>query len=153
MLSALLAAAALAVAGCGDDEGSDEPGAPPSGDEWRQSVDGYCSDAYQEATALPLPTGIDELGPDAAARAEIVGNVRDSIVAQGQPDDIDSDAVGGYVDELNADIEQLSQISEDAAAGNPDAGTNQLDESAGEAASGLGLENCQALAQAIARTP
>ena len=149
---AALAAAALGIGGCGDDEG-DETGGPPSADEWRESVAGFCSDGYQEATALPLPEQLEQLGPDASARAEILANVRDSIVALGQPDGISSDDVGGYVDELNADIDQLPQIADDAAAGDPDAGQNGLDESAGEAAAGLGLENCRTLAQVVARTP
>lgn len=147
-----IAVTALGVGACGDDEG-DETGGPPSADEWRESVEGYCSDAYQEATALPLPEKLEQLGPDASARAEILGNVRDSIVALGQPDGISSDDVGGYVDELNADIQQLGQIASAAEAGDPDAGTAQLDESAGQAATGLGLEDCAALSQAIARTP
>jgi len=152
LLVAALAAAALGIGGCGDDEG-DETGGPPSADEWRESVAGFCSDGYQEATALPLPEQLEQLGPDASARAEILANVRDSIVALGQPDGISSDDVGGYVDELNADIDQLGQIASAAEAGDPDAGTTQLDESAGQAASELGLDDCAALSQAIARTP
>ena len=145
-----LAAAALLGAGCGNDDGDDTAG-PPGADEWRVSVDGFCSDAIQEATALPLPESLEQLAPDAAARAEIVGNLRDSIVGLGQPDGLGSDEVGGYVDELNADIEQLGQTAEAAAAADPN--VPQLDESAGEAAAALGLEECRALAQAIARTP
>ena len=84
LLVAALAAAALGIGGCGDDEG-DETGGPPSADEWRESVAGFCSDGYQEATALPLPEQLEQLGPDASARAEILANVRDSIVAHETP--------------------------------------------------------------------
>ncbi len=151
ILAVGLALGAIALAGCGDDDGDDDGGGPRSADEWRQSVDGFCSDALQEATALPLPETLEQLGPDASQRAEILGNVRDSILTLGQPEGLTPEEVGGYVDELNADIDQLGQISEAVADGDPN--PPQLDESAGEAASELGLEACPGLAQAIARTP
>lgn len=151
-LAAALAILAVALSACGDDESSDA-GGPLSADEWSERVQGFCSDGYQEATALPLPESVQQLEADAASRAEILANVRDSILTLGQPDGISSEEVGGYVDELNADIDQLAQIASAAEAGDPDAGTTQLDESAGQAASELGLDDCAALSQAIARTP
>lgn len=152
-IAAALISATLIAAGCGDDEGDGSAGGPLSADSWRQRVNGFCADGYQEATALPLPQGADRIGPDAVARAEILANVRDGVLTLGQPDGIDPAAVSGYVDELNADIDQLGEIADGAEAGDPSAGHTQLDESAGEAATALGLDDCAALAQAIARTP
>lgn len=154
LLAATLLAVALIVAsGCGDDSEGD-PGAPLSADEWRDRADQFCSDAYQEATALPLPGSIKEVAPDAAARADIVGNVRDGLLTLGQPDGISSEDVSAYVDDLNADIDQLGQISAAAEDGSltPDL-VAQLDESSGQLAAGLGLDTCASLSQAIARTP
>lgn len=148
--AATLVLATLIGAGCGDDEGDGSTGGPLSSDAWRQRVNGFCGDGYQEATALPLPEGAAQVGPDAIARAEILANVRDSILTLGQPDGIDPGAVSGYIDELNADIDELGEIADAAESG---AGQTQLDESAGEAATELGIDDCAALAQAIARTP
>lgn len=151
-LAAALAILAVALSACGDDESSDA-GGPLSADEWSERVQGFCSDGYQEATALPLPESVQQLEADAASRAEILANVRDSILTLGQPDGISSDDVGGYVDELNADIDQLAQISDAAKSGAVDPSVAQLDESAGQAAGELGLDDCVALAEAVARTP
>ncbi len=151
--AATLVLAALAISGCGDGAGNGSSGGPLSADAWRQRVNGFCGDGYQEATALPLPQSAARVGPDATARAEILASVRDSVLTLGQPDGIDPDAVSGYVDELNADIDQLGAIADAAEAGDPNAGHTQLDESAGQAAVDLGLDDCAALAQAIARTP
>ena len=152
LAAASLAALALLAAGCGDDGGSTSPG-PLGADDWRDRVEQYCSDAYQEATALPLPGHVSQVAEDASARAEILATVRDGVLTLGQPDGIDSGDVSAYVDALNADIEQLGQIADAADDGtiNPEAA--QLDEAAGQAAGAIGLDNCAALSQAIARTP
>lgn len=151
--AAALILASLLTVGCGDDEGDGSVGGPLSADAWRQRVNGFCADGYQEATALPLPQSAAQVGPDAVARAEILANVRDSVLTLGQPDGFDPEAVSGYIDELNADIDQLGEIAEAAEAGDPSAGPTQLDGSMGVAAAELGLDDCAALAETIARTP
>ena len=141
------------LGGCGGGEETGDPGAPLSADEWRERAQGFCSDAYQEATALPLPSSTSEVAVDADSRAEIIGNVRDGLLTLGQPDGISSDDVSAYVDALNADISQLGQVAEDARGGQINPDSSQLDESAGQAAGTLGLDDCVALSEAIARTP
>ena len=69
---------ALAMGGCGGDEGM--PGGPTDPERWRAQVELMCSDGSQEAVALPLPQAPREIGADAEARAEIVTTVRDGIL-------------------------------------------------------------------------
>ncbi|MFN8151561.1 MAG: hypothetical protein U0R24_10620 [Solirubrobacterales bacterium] len=152
LAAALLVAVALLAAGCGDDEES-TAGAPLGADDWRARAEQYCSDAYQEATALPLPGKLSQVAQDASSRAEILATVRDGILTLGQPDGIDSDDVSAYVDALNADIAQLGQIADAAEDGTLTSELAQLDEAAGQAAATIELDNCAALSQAIARTP
>lgn len=151
----MLAAAWLIVAtqgGCGLSE--DNPPEQLSDEEWVGRADGFCSDGIQEATALPLPSRRGDLAADAAQRAEIVTNVRDGLVTLGASDGIDEDAVTLYIGQLSADAQLLEKVSEAASAGGDAQQLNaQLDESAGQAASSLGLADCATFASVIARTP
>jgi hypothetical protein len=152
-----LAAAALATAGllgaCGGDDDGSSPGEPVSEERWRSHAAGLCDAGTQEAVALPLPGNRREVAADARARAEILVNTRDQMMTLPPPEEI-ADEVDAYLGELDADIDLLSQTAE-AARGDGDFREliNQMDESAGQAALELDLEECAAFANAIARTP
>lgn len=144
-IGAAVLTAAIALPACGgDDEGEAEA---LSADDWTARADRYCTDGTQEAIALPLPASSREVGPDAAARAEIVATVRDGLLTLGRPGDIDSEQLDAFLGELETDIGQLEQSAE---AGD---GPVALDESAGVAANEMGLPGCAAFVNAIARTP
>lgn len=137
-------AAALALGACGDD---DETTTPQAGSEaWTADAEAICAEGSDEAIALPLPGSRKQVAADAGARAEILTTARDELAGLDVPEDVDEQALGDYIAELDADIEQLAAIS----AGGP---VEQLDESSGQIASELGLDECAAFANAIARTP
>lgn len=136
------AAAALALlAGCGDDEETTGEGDAAT---WAAEANAICGAAVEEAIALPLPGSAGEVAADATARAGILTAVRDDVAALELPDDVDSGLLDAYIAELDADIGQLEGAERRAP---------QLDESAGQAALELDLDECAALANAIARTP
>lgn len=143
-----LLAAVLALPACGDDE--DAEAGQLSTEVWVARADRFCTDGTQEATALPLPGRPQQVAADAVARAEIVATARDGLLTLGRPEDIDGEDLDAYLAELGADMELLAQIAEGTESGGEYA---QLDESAGLAASELGLAGCAAFANAIARTP
>jgi hypothetical protein len=144
---------AVPLAACGDEEGDvAEALPPPSLEQWQARVDGYCSDGIQEAVALPLPTNSRQLPNDARARAEILITVRDAVLPLARPEG-KQDTVDSWLDELTADAEQLSELAATAAAGGDFLSLEPVDESAGAVALVLGLRECAALANAIARTP
>jgi hypothetical protein len=142
----------LTLAACG---GDDEPEPPlrPSLEQWQLRVDGYCSDGIQEAVALPLPTSTKQLPNDARGRAEILVTVRDAVLPLPRPEG-EEEKIDAWINELTADAELLNEIASVAAADDDylDLITS-LDESAGQVAGELGLDDCAGLAQAIARTP
>lgn len=153
-LAALALAAALVAvpAGCGDDE--EVPALPPpSLEQWQARVNGYCSDGIQEAVALPLPTTTRDVPADARARAEILVTVHDAVIPLPPPEG-QSDFIDVWLEEISSDIDLLNEIARTAAA-NGDYLTQlgELDESSGQAALTLGLDQCAALANAIARVP
>lgn len=154
-LAAVAATLALAagVAACGDDDGVETPTLPPpSLEQWQAKVNGYCSDGVQEAVALPLPTTTREVPADARARAEILVTVHDAVIPLPPPEG-KGDFVDVWLEELSSDTDLLNEIARTAAA-DEDYLTlaGELDESAGQAALTLGLDQCAALANAIART-
>ena len=145
----LASIAALAAAGCGDEGGSRRP----SPDEWAEKAGQLCSDGSQEAIALPLPASRSEVATDSAAMAEIVATVRDGILPLGLPAE-DEDLAAAYIDQLTADAKLLLDVSEAARRGGDyRTALSRLDESAGERARELGLDECAAFANAVARTP
>ncbi len=153
-LAALLAVAALAapLAACGDDEEAPTL-PPPSLEQWQARVNGYCSDGIQEAVALPLPTTTRDVPADARARAEILVTVYNAVIPLPPPEG-KSDFIDVWLEELSSDTDLLNEIARTAAAdGDYLTQLGELDESAGEAALTLGLDQCAALANAIARTP
>ena len=134
----------LLLAACGDDD--ETTPTVISSDEWAVEVSTLCSDGRDDATALPLPTSKRQVAPDAEARARILVTVRDGIVKLGRPEDVNGVAYDAYLTELAADIDQLQAV-----AGGDEA--EPLDESAGQAALELDLEECAAFSNAVARTP
>ena len=150
--AALALVIVLSLAACGDDEEVETlPG--PSLEQWQLRVDGYCSDGIQEAVALPLPTSTKEVPDDARGRAEILVTVRDAVLPLPRPDG-EEETINAWLNELTADAELLNEIATVAAADDDYLDLlTELDESSGEVAGELGLDNCVALAQAIARTP
>jgi len=148
-LALALVATALGAAGCGEDGGPQAP----SLDEWADRVAQLCSDGTQEAIALPLPSTAKEVGTDSAAMAEIALTVRDGILPLGLPEG-NEDAASAYVDELSADAKLLLEVSKTAKRGGDYlTPLSCLDESAGETALELGVDECAAFANAVARTP
>lgn len=142
----------MGTLGCGGE--SDSTGGGTLGaDAWRERAVGFCSDALQEATALPLPQSRRELAADASARAEIVATLRDGLVGLGQPTDVSADDLGAYVDDLDADVDALSDLARAAKSGAGAEGSTPIDESSGQLANRLELPECAALSNAIARTP
>lgn len=108
----------------------------------------------ERATALPLPASRSAVAADAAKRAAIVTKVRDGLMTLGQAEGIDDHEVESYLARLGGDAELLQQISRVARAGGDFQRLNgRLDESAGEVANALELDDCAAFANAIARTP
>ena len=144
-LAALAAvAAALTLGACGDD---DETTTTEAGSEaWAADAEEICATAAEEAIALPLPQSKRQLREDAQARAELLTTAIDDLEAIDPPDDVDPELVGDYLAELEADAEQLRST----AAGED---SRPIDESSGQIASELGLDECAAFANAIARTP
>ncbi len=112
-----------------------------------------CSDGVQEAVALPLPADTSEIAVDAQSRAEILDRVYDGILATPRPPEQEED-VAAYLEDLKGDVALLRRIRDEAAADQDTAGLQaQVDESTGALALRLNLEDCAALANAIARTP
>ena len=145
-LAALAAvAAALTLGACGDDDEATTTEAGSS-EAWTVDAEAICAAASEEAIALPLPGSRKQVAADAEARAEILPTVIGELEALDLPEDVDEELVGDYLAELEADAEQLRAT----AAGE---GSRSLDESSGQIASRLGLDECAALANAIARTP
>jgi hypothetical protein len=150
--AALGAVLAVGLAACGDDE--EVPTLPPpSLEQWQARVNGYCSDGVQEAVALPLPQTTRQVPEDAQARASILLDVHDAVLPLAQPPE-QTTQINSWMGELDADAKLLKKIAVKAAAG-LDYLTlaGELDESSGVAANELGLDQCAALANAIARTP
>lgn len=135
----------------GGEESTGSPAVQPS---WAERADAYCSDGLQETVALPLPATAREVAADADARIGIVATVRDGIYTLGDPDAGDEALAAVYVRQLDADLGTLDAIATAARQGGDyTAVAAGLDESAGRTASQLGLGDCAALSQAIARTP
>ena len=136
-----------------DDEGS-VPAPALDGPSWSERASGYCRDGTEEAAALTLPSSPRQVAADADARIEILARVRDGIYTLGSPGGGDEALAAAYLEQLDADLDKLDAIAEAARTGGDfQAAAAQLDESAGETADRLGLPDCVALAQAIARTP
>lgn len=151
--AALALFAALSLAACGGDDGEMTTFPAPSLEQWQVRVDGYCSDGIQEAVALPLPTSTKELPDDARGRADILVTVRDAVLPLPRPEG-EEETINAWLEELTADAQLLNEVASVAAAdGDYLDLIAQVDESSGELAAELGLENCVTLAQAIARTP
>ena len=151
-IALLSVALAVGLAACGgDDEVPTLP--PPSLEQWQARVNGYCSDGIQEAVALPLPQTTRQVPADAQGRAAILLDVHDAVLPLAQPPDQATD-IDLWMGEIAADAKLLSKIAVKAASGRDYLTlAGQLDESSGEAATGLGLDQCAGLANAIARTP
>ena len=150
-IALLSVALAVGLAACGgDDEVPTLP--PPSLEQWQARVNGYCSDGVQEAVALPLPQTTRQVPEDAQARASILLDVHDAVLPLAQPPD-EATNIDLWMGEIQADSKLLQKIAVKAAAG-LDYLTlaGELDESSGEAANALGLDQCANLANAIART-
>ncbi len=126
---------------------------PPSLEQWQARVNGYCSDGIQEAVALPLPETTRQVPEDAQARAAILVDVHNAVLPLAQPPD-QATEIDVWMGEIAADAKLLNKIAVKAASG-LDYLTlaGQIDESSGEAANALGLDQCAGLANAIARTP
>jgi hypothetical protein len=158
ILRALAAASTLAVvlslSACGlSGDETVETFPPPSLEQWQAKVDLYCSDGIQEVVALPLPRTTDEVPDDALGRADILITVRDAVLPLPRPEG-EEETIQAWLDDITADAKLLGEISSVAAAGGDYLDLiAELDESSGEIAGELGLENCVTLAQAIARTP
>lgn len=151
---AILALAVVLIVrliGSGDDADAD---AAPNGDDWAGLANAYCADGIQEASALTLPSSADEVAADASDRIQIVAAVRDGVYTLGTPDDVDPDQVDAYLASLDDDLTALDEIRSAARSGGDYqslvAGFN---ESSGQIASDLGLDDCASFAQSIARTP
>lgn len=148
---AALLALPLGLAACGDDEGREPE--PLDLEDWQARVSQLCSDGIQEATALPLPTTGAEVGPDARAMAEVVLTARDGILILATPEG-QEEAVAVYLSELSGDAELLLRVARKAERGEDyQTPLARLDESAGQAALELALQDCAAFANAVARTP
>ena len=155
LIAAFAAAAAVAVglAACGGDDETTPQLPPPSLAQWQGRVNAFCSDGIQEAIALPLPQTTEALGPDAQARAEILTTVRDAVLPLPQPPD-QAGEIDAWLAEIDADVKQLQQVAKAVVKGeDPLDLVGALDESAGQAALPLGLDQCAALSNTIARTP
>lgn len=143
--AALAAAAAmLLLTACGDDE--ETTPTVISADEWAVEASAFCGEGRRKATKLPLPTSKRAVAPDAELRVRILTKVRGDIIELGRPEDVNEVAYDAYLTELESDIDQLQAL----AAGDD---AEPLDESAGQAALELELDECAAFANAIARTP
>jgi hypothetical protein len=152
----LLAALTLAVGACGGEDEADGPTAPPaplSEAEFTAAADAACEAGAERATELPLPGSRREVEADAEAMGEIVRDVREQISALGAPEGREAE-VEAYLAELTEDIALLGEIRAAAAEGGDfREPLRRLDESAGQAASELGLDECAGFANVVARTP
>ncbi len=125
-----------------------------TGETWAEQADGYCSDGLQEATALTPPSSARQVAADANARIAIVATVRDGIYTLGEPEDADQALAAVYVDQLNSDLDELAAIADAAKSGGDYQSLSAgFDESSGQTADRLGLADCAAFSEAIARTP
>jgi len=152
LTAALAALLGTGLAACGDDE--EVPTLPPpSLDQWQARVNGYCSDGVQEAVALPPPQTTRQVPEDSQARAAILTDVHNAVLPLAQPPD-QATQIDLWMGEIDADAKLLNRIAVKAASGQDYLTlAGQIDESSGEAANALGLDQCAALANAIARTP
>ena len=134
--------------------GDDDSGPVVAAPSWSDRANGFCRDGTEEATAL-IPTSTPhQISADAVDRIEILARVRDGIYTLGLPGDGDQALAAAYLEQLDADLDTLGAVAEAARTGGDyQAAAADLDESAGETADRLGLSDCAALAQAIARTP
>lgn len=130
------------------------PEAPGSEvDAFLTPAEASCAGGVERATELPLPAGRREVAVDAEEMAAIVADVREQIASLEAPHELQSD-VDNYLGELAADEELLREVAAAAAEGGDfREPLNRLDESAGEAARVLGLQECVAFANVVARTP
>lgn len=135
--------------------GSDDAGATGTTEEtWTAKANAFCADGIQETSALTLPSSARQVAADAEARIQIVANVRDGIYTLGEPPDLDPTLSAVYLDALTKDLDRLDEIRAAAKTGGDYQSLNAgFDEAAGETASQLGLDDCVAFAQAVARTP
>ncbi|MFN8114303.1 MAG: hypothetical protein U0R51_14030 [Solirubrobacterales bacterium] len=134
--------------------GDDDSGAPVSGPSWGERANAFCRDGTEEATTLTPPGTARQVAADADARIEILARVRDGIYTLGVPEGGDQALVAAYLEQLDADLGKLDAIAEAARdGGDYQSAAAELDESAGETAAALALSDCEALAQAVVRTP
>lgn len=152
--AALIAALTIPLAACGgDDDGVADPLPPPSLEQWQVRVEQFCSDGIQNAVAIPLPQSTRDIPDDARARAEILVTTRDAVLPLARPEG-EGETIEAWLTELTDDARLLNEIASVAAADDDYLDLlAQVDESSAGPASELGLDNCVALAQAIARTP
>jgi len=154
--AALLTVAALAlIVAFGPWGGDDDAGATTGTEEtWSAKANAYCADGIQETSALTLPSSARQVAADAEARIQIVATVRDGIYTLGEPPDLDPTLSTVYLDGLTKDLDSLDEIRKAARSGGDYQSLNAgFQETSGGTAAKLGLDDCAAFAQSIARTP
>ena len=152
---ALIAGAAALIVAFGPWGEGDDAGATATTEEtWTARANAYCADGIQEASALTLPSSAREVAADAEARIQIVATVRDGIYTLGGSPDVDPALTAVYVDALTKDLDRLDDIRTAAKSGGDYQALNAgFEEASAEPATQLGLDDCAAFAQSIARTP
>ncbi len=149
-LIAVAAVIALIVA-IGPWGGSDSATTASAEESWSARANAFCADGIQETSALTRPAGARELAGDAEERIQIVAAVRDGIYTLGEPGELDPTLATVYVDSLSKDLDGLDAIGRAAASGGDyQALVTGFDEASGEPASRLGLDDCEAFAEAVA---
>lgn len=134
--------------------GEDDPPAVVAAPSWSERASAFCRDGTEETTALISPSTPHQISGDAVDRIEILARVRDGIYTLGSPEGADQALAAAYLEQLGADLDKLSAIAEAARTGGDyQEAAAQLDESAGATAARLGLSDCAALSQAMARVP
>jgi hypothetical protein len=153
LLALVIAAAALAGFGCGDD---DENGQLSAAD-FRQRAEALCRTAEQRAIEIEPPGNPAQAAKYADGMHDVLVELRDGVGDLQPPDEL-REPYERYLDALDEDISTMEALGA-AAEGGDQAQiqrifNTEIDEQAGQlAVEELDLPSCGGAANAIAKTP
>lgn len=155
---AILALAAGA-AGCGEDSDAGGPptkeAPPPTIGEFREAANAYCAEAGERLTARTGFGGLAATEHFARVAGRITARLRTEVALLEVPDRF-REQRARYTTNLDVAVRELGAVESAAAARDRGAvadALEELSEKPGEVARSIGLRDCAAFANAVARTP